>query len=104
MSDRDNKVKEVLGKLDPILADAEVHLEDYKRLLERLNDNKALEQIIYDVFYASPIEGARANLAKGIQLYLTGQPLKSPDEIQQDFLASLTWEERGEWHRKKNLG
>ena len=79
------------------------HKAELEVILARINDSKALEQIIYEVFYASPIEGARANLAKAIKLYLLGQPLKSPDEIQRDFLASLTWEERAQWHRKNNL-
>ena len=78
---------------------AEQELDEIK---SRLADNKKLEWFIFEIFYANPIAFARKNLVIALQRYLLGLPLKTPEEEQQEYLDTLSEEDRAAWWRAEN--
>lgn len=76
--------------------------EELSAIKARLADNEALEQFVYEIFYANPIAFARKNLVIALQRYLLGLPLSTPEEEQQKHLDTLTADQRAAWWRAKN--
>lgn len=73
-----------------------------REILARVDDNAALEKLIYTVFYGGEIAFARRRLARALQRYLRGEPLLTAEEEQQEYLATLSHEERAEYWRERN--
>jgi hypothetical protein len=84
------------------LTKAEMEVEKLQAIDERLSDNKRLEDFVYHIFYANPIENARVNLVLAIQRYLRGEPLVTEDEAQRAKLDAMTPEDRAAWWRNRN--
>ena len=79
--------------------EAEIELAEIKA---RIADNATLEWFVYEIFYANPIEFARANLVIALQRHLLGLPLKTPEEEQREMLDGLSDEDRAAWWRAEN--
>ena len=76
--------------------------EELQAIKSKLADNKKLEWFVYEIFYANPIEFARANLVVALQRYLLGLPLSTPEEEQTRMLDKLSAEDRAAWWRAEN--
>ena len=102
LSSRDEQVTWNTRAPDPAVAVLEAEVARWKEIDARLSDNKALEDFVYHIFYANPIENARANLVVAIQRYLRGEPLVTEDEAQRAELDAMSPDDRAAWWRKRN--